>query len=69
MVARLNLFGGLLIVAALWTWFIWIFRSVNIARGDHSATFVAVHGGLAAVSVLLAVPVAYVGLRLIRRPS
>ncbi len=66
MTSRPKLFGGLLIAAALWTGFIWIFRTIAITGGDHSASFVAVHGGLALLSVALAIPVGYVGMRLVR---
>jgi hypothetical protein len=39
---------------------------VNLARDDRSASFVAVHVALALVSLALAVPVAFVGLRMVR---
>jgi len=64
--ARPKLFGALLVGAAIWTAFIWLFRIINIAGGGHAAAFVVVHGGLALVSVVLAIPVAYVGLWLWR---
>jgi hypothetical protein len=60
--------GLLLLGAAAWTWLIWTTRLVNMAGEDRSAGFVAVHGGLAVVSMLLAIPVAWVGLRMARRP-
>jgi hypothetical protein len=66
MIERRRLAGALLLAAAVWTWFIWVVRIINIAGNGHSAAFVAVHVGLAAVSLLLAVPVGYVGLRLLR---
>jgi hypothetical protein len=59
--------GVLLLAAAAWTWLIWITRLVNMAGEDRSAGFLAVHGGLAGISMLLAIPVAWVGLRLVRR--
>jgi hypothetical protein len=40
---------------------------VNLARDDRSASFVAVHVVIAAVSLALAVPVGYVGWRLVRK--
>jgi len=60
--------GALLLAAAAWTWIIWITRLVNMAGEDRSAGFVAVHGAIAGISMLLAIPVAWVGLRLLRRP-
>jgi hypothetical protein len=59
--------GGLLLAAAAWTWVIWITRLVNMAGEDRSAGFVAVHGAIAGISMLLAIPVAWVGLRMLRR--
>lgn len=58
--------GRLLLAAAAWTWFVWVTRLLNMAGEDRSAGFVAVHAGLAVVSLLLAVPVAVVGWRLSR---
>ncbi len=58
--------GALLLIAAGWTWFVWLTRIGNLFADDRSTAFVAVHIGLAAVSVLLAIPVAWVGLRLVR---
>lgn len=63
---RIPTLGVLLLVAAGWTWFVWLTRIGNLVADDRSATFVAVHIGLAAVSVILAIPVAWVGLRLFR---
>lgn len=63
---RLPLLGVLLLIAAGWTWFVWSTRIGNLLADDRSAAFVAVHIGLAAVSVALALPVAWVGLRLVR---
>lgn len=63
---RSRLFGGLLIAAAAWTWWIWIVRLANMAGEDRSAGFVAVHAAIAAVALLLALPVAWVGSRLWR---
>ena len=34
-----------------WTTAVWIVRSVGIATGDHEAAFIAVHLGLAVVSI------------------
>lgn len=59
--------GWLLVAAAGWTCFVWVTRLVNLAGEDRSAGFVAVHAGLAGVSLLLAVPVAWIGWRLARR--
>jgi hypothetical protein len=55
-----------LLLAAAWTAFIWIVRLVNMAGEDRSAGFLAVHGALAGISLLLAVPVAVIGWRLWR---
>ncbi len=44
----------------------WIGRLAIMARNDHSAGFLAVHGGLAAISLALAVPVAVIGWRMWR---
>jgi hypothetical protein len=60
--------GLLLLAAAAWTWLIWITRLVNMAGEDRSAGFLAVHAGIAVISMLLAIPVAWVGLRMARRP-
>jgi hypothetical protein len=65
---RSRTIGLLLLAAAAWSWLIWITRLVNMAGEDRSAGFLLVHGGLAAVSMLLAIPVAWVGLRMARRP-
>jgi hypothetical protein len=59
--------GALLLAAAVWTWLIWITRLVNMAGEDRSAGFLAVHGALAVISMLLALPVAWVGLGMVRR--
>jgi hypothetical protein len=59
--------GALLLVAAAWTWLIWITRLVNMAGEDRGAGFLAVHGAIAGISMLLAIPVAWVGLRILRR--
>jgi hypothetical protein len=59
--------GLVLIAAAAWTVFVWVTRLVNQAGEDRSTGFVAVHSTLAAVSLLLAVPVAWVGWRLVQR--
>jgi hypothetical protein len=59
--------GLLLLTAAVWTWLVWITRLVNMAGEDRSAGFVAVHGALAGISMLLAVPVAWIGVRMLRR--
>jgi hypothetical protein len=48
---------------------VWITRLVNLAGEDRSASFIAVHAVIAAVSLALAVPVGYVGWRLLRRDS
>lgn len=58
--------GRLLLLAAAWTWFVWITRLVNMAGEDRGTGFLAVHAALAAVSLLLAVPVAFVGWRMAR---
>ncbi len=49
--------GGAVVLKALagWTIGVWLVRSVGIATGDHDAAFVAVHLGLAAVSIALSV--------------
>jgi hypothetical protein len=59
--------GALLLAAAAWTWLIWIVRLVNMAGEDRSAGFLAVHGAIAGISMLLTIPVAWVGLRMLRR--
>jgi hypothetical protein len=56
--------GLLLMAAAAWTALVWVTRLVNMAGEDRSAGFVAVHTGLAVISLALAVPVAWVGWRL-----
>jgi hypothetical protein len=48
---------------------VWITRLVNLAGEDRSAGFVAVHTALAVISLALAVPVAIVGVRLLRKDS
>ncbi|MDX6555768.1 MAG: hypothetical protein QOD86_1963 [Miltoncostaeaceae bacterium] len=55
-----------MLAAAAWTAFVWIGRLVIMAGNDHSAGFLAVHGTLAGVSLLLAVPVAVIGWRMWR---
>lgn len=59
--------GWFLIVAALWTAFVWINRVVNLIGDDRSAAFIAVHLVLAVISLGFAVPLAWIGWRLARR--
>ena len=54
---------------AAWTGFVWITRLVNLAGEDRSAGFVAEHAVIAAISLALAVPVAIIGWRLLRKES
>ena len=63
---RIPPLGTLLLIAAGWTWFVWLTRIGNLFADDRSAAFITVHIALAGVSVLLAIPVAWVGLRLLR---
>lgn len=63
---RLPLLGALLLAAAGWTWFVWIGRAGNLVGDDRSTAFIVVHLLIAAVSLVLAIPVAWVGLRLLR---
>ena len=42
---------------------------MNLAGEDRSAGFIAVHAVIAAVSLVLAVPVAIIGWRLLRKES
>jgi uncharacterized protein YhhL (DUF1145 family) len=58
--------GWFLIVAAAWTAFVWLNRLVNLAGDDRSAAFIAVHVVLAVVSLAFAVPMAFIGWRLVR---
>lgn len=58
--------GVLLIVAAAWTAVVWVNRLANLAVDDRGAAFIAVHAVLAGVSLALAVPVAFIGWRLVR---
>ena len=53
-------------MAAAWTAIVWVGRLVIMAGDDHSARFLAVHGALAGISLLLAVPVAAIGWRMWR---
>jgi hypothetical protein len=39
------------LVLAVWTWAVWLERSVGIASGDHSAAFISVHIVLALISI------------------
>jgi hypothetical protein len=57
--------GLLLLLAAAWTVLVWVTRLVNLAGEDRSAGFVVVHATLAAVSLLLAIPVGWIGWRLL----
>jgi hypothetical protein len=59
--------GLVLLGAAAWTWLVWMTRLVNLAGGDRSNGFIAVHTVLAVVSLLLTVPVAWVGWRFVQR--
>ena len=56
-------------MAAAWTGFVWITRLVNLAGEDRSASFIVVHVVIAAISLVLAVPVAIIGWRLLRKES
>lgn len=56
--------GWLLLLAAAWTWFVWIVRIGNVLDSDRGAGFIAIHAILALVSLGLAVPVAIAGWRL-----
>lgn len=60
--------GWFLIAAAAWTAFVWVNRLVNLIGDDRGASFVIVHAVLAAVSLGLAGPMAWIGWRLVRRP-
>lgn len=44
----------------------WVGRVIIMAGDDHSAGFLAVHGALAGISLVLAVPVAVIGWRMWR---
>jgi hypothetical protein len=57
------------LAAAAWTWFIWVFRSIAMLGEDRSTAFVVVHSSLALISIGLAIPVAVVGWRMLRRPG
>ncbi len=41
----------MLVVAAAWTIFVWVNRLVNLRADDRSAAFIAVHIGLAIISL------------------
>jgi hypothetical protein len=57
----------LMVVAAGWTWYIWLTRVWNIVgEPAHSVSFKAVHSGLALVSVLLLTPIGVIGIRALR---
>ena len=59
--------GWILIAAALWTFWVWITRVVNIARLHETTAFKAVHYTLAAGSMAFGAASAWIGTRLIRR--
>jgi hypothetical protein len=48
---------------------VWVTRLVNLAGDDRSAAFIAVHLVIAVISLALAIPVAIVGWRLLRKES
>jgi hypothetical protein len=50
----------------VWTWLIWLFRSVAMFGEDRATGFIVVHSGIAAISMVLAIPVALVGWRMLR---
>jgi hypothetical protein len=58
-----------LLVAAAWTWLIWIFRSIAMLGEDRPTGFIVAHTTIAVISVGLAIPVAVAGWRMLRRPA
>jgi len=58
--------GWILIAAAVWTFWVWITRVVNIARLPETAAFKVVHYTLAAGSMAFGAASAWIGVRLIR---
>lgn len=57
----------LMVVAAGWTWYIWLTRVWNIvSEPAHSVPFKAVHSALALVSVVLLTPIGVMGIRALR---
>ncbi|MGH2720831.1 MAG: hypothetical protein ACRDJO_04405 [Actinomycetota bacterium] len=60
----------LMVVAAGWTWYIWLARIWNIvSEPAHSVPFKAVHSALALVSVVLLTPIGVIGIRALRSGS
>jgi hypothetical protein len=60
--------GWLLLAVAAWTAYIWITRVLILARDVESDPAPVVHGAIAAVSLVGAVVVAVIGVRLLRAP-
>ena len=57
----------LLLVAAAWTWYVWLSRIWNIVADEtRSMGFKAVHIALALVSIALLTPVGWIGLKALR---
>ena len=63
----LRRWGWILITAAVWTFWVWITRIVNIAKLPQTTAFKAVHYTLAAGSMAFGAASAWIGVRLIRR--
>lgn len=57
----------ILLASSLWTLYVWITRTYNIARGTGTPAFKAVHYALAVISILFGLAVGWIGLKLLKR--
>jgi hypothetical protein len=59
--------GWILIAGAVWTFWVWVTRIVNIAKLPQTPAFKAVHYTLAAGSLAFGAAAGWIGSRLVRR--
>jgi hypothetical protein len=58
-----------LVAAAVWTFYVWVTRVWNIARGPNGTGFKVVHYVLAIISIGFAIAVGWIGVRELRERS
>ena len=61
--------GWVLVAAAIWTFYVWGTRIWVIARDSNGMGFKVVHYLLAAISILFAIAVGWIGVRALRERS
>ena len=56
-----------LVASAVWTFYVWITRIFNIARGTGTTSFKVAHYILAVISLIFASAVGTIGMRTLKR--